>query len=66
LNFKGCITELASLDGVFVILCLLVLYGLVPPVIRLLVFAVMGGSSDARFRPLLVNSIIEKIDFVIK
>jgi len=54
---------LASTDGVFGIHCLLVLYGIVPPVTRLLVVAVMDGGSDACLRPLLVNSIIEKNRF---
>jgi len=39
------------------------IYGFVPPVIHLPVLAVMDGSSDARLRSLLVNSIIEKINF---
>jgi len=54
---------LGSLDGVFVILSVLVLYGFVPPVIHLLIVAVMGGSSDARLRSFLVYSVIKKIDF---
>jgi len=40
------------------------IYRFVPPIIRLPVLAVLDGSSDACLRPLLVNSIIEKIQFI--
>jgi len=33
------------------------IYTFIPPVIRLLVLAVMDGDSDAHLRPLLINSI---------
>ena len=49
----------ASLDGVCHSL-LTSIYRFVPPVIHFPVFAVMNGNSDACFRPLPVNLIIEK------
>jgi len=49
---------LASLDGVSCH-CMPIrdIYTFIPPVIRLLVLAVMDGDSDAHLRPLLINSI---------
>ena len=43
---------------------LISIYGFVPPVIHSLVLAVIDRSSDARLRPILVNHIIEKIEFL--
>jgi len=37
------------------------MYGFIPPVICLPILAVMDVGSDAHLRPLLVNSIIEKM-----
>lgn len=37
---------LASFDGVFVIFCLYIIYGFIPPVICLPVLGVIDGSND--------------------